>query len=155
GRDRRHHDRSDTLTGASLDQLSAERFSLVVLDLLVPVDEQDAVARGDAEERQESHERTERDATAGERREHATDQRHRQRQEDENREAPVSKAGLQEEEDAERGGAREAEHALLSGLTLRVLTEQLGVVLERELDVLQSLIDVASDGAEIAAPDVG
>src|SRR5262245_6026968 len=70
GRHRRHHDRADALTSPPCDQLRAEGLALVVLDFLVAVDEQDTVARGDAEQRQESHQRPQRDAAAGERREH-------------------------------------------------------------------------------------
>src|SRR5262249_39191435 len=155
GGERRHDDRSHAFAGATLNQLGTERFALVVLDLLIAVDEQDAVARSDAEERQESHQRPERNSATGERRDHATDERHRQGQEDEEGETPVSKAGLQEEEDAERGSASEAEHALLGGLTFGVFAEQLGVVLQRELDVLQAQVDVARHGAQIAPPHVG
>ena len=53
------------------------------------------------------------------------------------------------------GGEREEQQPVLGGLPLGVLAEHLGVVAQRELDAGQGRLDVADDGAEVAARDVG
>ena len=82
-------------------------------------------------------------------RHHPADQRRGQRQEDDRRQAPAAESGLQEQEDAERGGDREAEQALLGGLALGEVAEQLGVVFARELDRGQRRLDVGDDRADV------
>src|SRR5207247_6212633 len=101
----------------------AEGFAIVLLETLVAIDQQNAVARGDAEQREESDQRPERDAPAGERCQHSAHQRHGEGHEDQRGQTPAAEARLQQEKDTDCGRYRETEHALLSSLPLRVLTE--------------------------------
>ena len=67
GAQRRHQDRRQAFAGAAQDQRQAERLAFDLLEMLVVLDQHDAVARGDAEHREEADQRAERD-DAGRRR---------------------------------------------------------------------------------------
>ena len=111
---------------------------------------------GDTQHRQEADQRAERDdpvAQVGG--QHPAHQRRGQSQEDERGQPPAAEGGLQQQEDADGGGDAEAEQPLLGGLPLGELAEQLGVVLEREVDRGQLRLDVADDRAEVATTHVG
>src|SRR5690242_20455411 len=53
------------------------------------------------------------------------------------------------------GGDREQQQVVLRGLPLRELAEQLGVIALREVDRLESFLDVADRRPEVALVDVG
>jgi hypothetical protein len=57
GRESRHQDRRQPLLRAAHHQRGPERLAFFTLEMLEVVDHQDPVARGDAEHRQEAHER--------------------------------------------------------------------------------------------------
>ena len=140
GRERRHEDRREPLERAAHDQLRAEGLALEALEVLEVVDHEDAVARGDAEDGEEPDQRADREDPVGA--EHdgqqTADERHRQSHEREDRQPPAAERGLQQQEDPDRGGDAEEDHVVLRVLALLVLAEQLGVVAEREVDVLRA-----------------
>ncbi len=86
-------------------------------------------------------------------RQHAADERHRQRQEGERRQAPAPEGRLQQQEDPDaRRRSPTDEQPLLRGLPLLVLTEDLGVVPERERRRSRARSSTSSrHGAEIAS----
>ena len=64
-------------------------------------------------------------------------------------------AACKQQEDRERAAAAEEEQRSLRSLTLRELSQHLCVVPEREAAVLEALVDVVRDRAEVAPTHVG
>ena len=95
------------------------------------------------------------DAVAEVCRQNPADQGQGQCQEDQRGQAPVPEGGLQQQEDADRGDRPRSRADAAGSLPLSVLAQELGVVLEREVDRLQTALDIARDRAEVAAADVG
>ena len=85
---------------------------------------------------------------------HASDQGDRQGEERERRQAPAREGGLEQEEHADRRGDREDEQALLGGLSLGELPEQLRPELERQLNVPETILELPDGGPEIPPVDV-
>ena len=133
------------------------RASLVPdLELLQVTNQNHAVTRRQPEQRQECQHRSERElGSVDEGRQHSADQRDRQCQECQYRQAPAAEGRLQEQEDGDRGGPSKGQHSpavdLLTGRALK----HLGVVLEREAHVREPALDVAGDRFEAAPADVG
>ena len=67
GGERGHQDRREPFLGAAQHQVAAERHPFLDLEMPVVADQHDAVARGDAEDGDESDERSERQHAAGQR----------------------------------------------------------------------------------------
>ena len=117
---------------------------------------QDPVACGDAEHGKEPDQRSERDRAHGAPgREHAADERDRERQEHQRRQPHAGERGLEQEQDRDRGANPHLQQAVLGGLALGRLAEQLDAIAERELDLGQPGLHGGGDRAEVGAADVG
>ena len=124
---------------------------------LEAIDQHDAVAGGDAKQREERDQRAERERSAvDERRQHPADEGHRQGEEGQPRQAPAPESGLEEQEDGDQGSDTEAHDPSQADLLgRRGLREHLGVVFEWELAVREAIFDVGGHRVEAAAADVG
>ena len=140
-----------------MTSVGPERLALVLLEVLEVADLHDAVAGHDPEDREEPDERAERDDAVAEEvgGQHAADERHRQREERERRQAPAAERRQQEEEDADGGEDAVEEQPAVGLLPLLVLPGHLGVVADRELHLLEPVLDVLGDRAEVATLHVG
>ncbi len=65
------------------------------------------------------------------------------------------KDSQQDQEHADRRGDGKEHQAVLGGLPLGILAEHLGVIAQRELDLLEAAVDFGHDGAEVASRHVG
>ena len=152
GRQGRHQDRRQALLRAAHHELRPEHLALVGLEVLEMVDHQDAVPSRDPEHRVEPDERAERqDAAADPCGECSSDQCNRQRDEGQRRETKAPERRLEQEKDRDRGTDSVDEQPILGLLSLGVLTEELCVVAKRKAGRLQSLLDLAGNGAQIAS----
>ena len=123
---RGHQDRREPLSRPSQDEFETEWIAFVLFEMLVMLDQHDAVARRYPEHSEQSGERSERDSVAGrERRQHSPHQGRWQGEEDHSCQAPGPEGRLQEEEDPERGGDPEDEQAFQGGLLILVFPQHL------------------------------
>ncbi len=140
GGERGHQDRREALASCPHHQVLAERLTLLPLEVLGVVDQQDAVAGRDAEDGEEADQGPERDHSAPEERgKNSAHQGHREGQEDQQRRAPAAERGLQQEHDGDGGQHCGGEQLSLRGLPLGVLAEDLQVVTPVELDIAELL----------------
>ena len=90
----------------------------------VVLEQQDTVARGDAQHRDHSDQRSERnDAVSREGREHTADQRRRKAEKDQARQPPAAERRVENEEDRGRNHNRRSKQILPRGLALLVLSQ--------------------------------
>ena len=127
-----------------------ERAGLRALDLLEVRDEHDAVPDGDAEDRDESDDRAERQPAAGgdEHGGEPADEGERHVHHREGGESCGAEVEHEEDEDAEQRERAEAEEALAGGGGGRVLAADLGVDTRGERGFRDRPADVARDGVE-------
>src|SRR5262249_4767311 len=133
-----------------------EWLSFVLFQMIVMIEEQNAVARRNPKNSQETHKRTERDDTItsiGPK--DSTNQGRRQSQKRERRQLPTAEAGVQQQKGARCSGNGCNQQASLSGLPFSGLAEKLRVILERKLELLDAGLNVSRHRAEVAPPDVG
>ena len=99
------------------------------------MDQHDAVAGGETQQREERDQGAERERGAvDERRQHSADESHRQGEEGQPRQTPAPESGLEEQEDGDQGSDAEAhDPPQVDLLGRRGLPEHLGVVFEWEL----------------------
>src|SRR5829696_7413776 len=145
-----HQDRREALFRPAQDERRPERLALFALEVLEVADHQDPVSSRDAEHGQEPDQRAEREDTATQpHREHPAHQRHRQGQEEHERQAQAREGGLQEGEDRERRSETVDEQVLLRGGQLGGLSQHLVAVPMWVLDSRDACLDLLRDGAEI------
>src|SRR5919106_4198622 len=100
-RQRREEDRPEAIARPAQDELPAEGVS--PLELPIVADQEDAVARGQPEHRNEAEVRAERErSTVGQHRQHSAGDRHRKGEEGQRRQAPGAEGRLEEEKHPDR-----------------------------------------------------
>src|SRR5215211_1287025 len=138
----------------ALNELGTERLSLVPLEVLEVLDEQDAVLRDDPQHPDEADQRAERECAAvGQRAERAAGEGQRQDRKRQQCQAEAAKGRLQDEQDPD--GCEDSEGHQPAPRGTSFLIEHLRVVLKRELSLLETPLHVAHNGAPTAAADVG
>src|SRR3989304_770077 len=153
---RSHQDRRKPFPCPAQDKLKTKRFAFLLFEMLIVTHQHDAIARRDPEHSQKANERTEReDAAAHICRQHSAHQGRWQGEEGQGRQPPATECGEQDEKHPDRSCNPISKQAVLGGLPLLVLAEQLRVVPKRELDLPEVPFEVADYGAEVASPHVG
>ena len=103
GHEGRHHDRDEPLGGAAKRGLEVPGASFHRDEMIEMGDHHDGIAGGDAEERDEAHERADGEgAAAEERRQHAADEREGQVREDQEKIAGVCEDERKQQDNARR-----------------------------------------------------
>jgi hypothetical protein len=162
GRDDQRHcrggreDRRQPVQRPAADEVGADSLALFALEILHAPDQQQCAARGDPQQRQERDRRPERELAAGDqRREHSAHQGQWQGHERQGGQAPAPERGLQQQEDRDHAPDPEREHAGRADLLGGGLGQHLGVVLEREAQLLEPGLDVAGHRADASPAHIG
>src|ERR671924_1316833 len=135
-RRRGHQDRREPVLRALKDERGAEGHALLPLEMPEVGDHEDAVPSRNSEHRQQSDHRAQCELAGAQLRGHErARESHREEQEDERSQPEASEAGLEEEEDDDRGEDAEERQVVLGGVQLGRFTEDLRVVAGREVDL--------------------
>ena len=106
-------------------------------------DQHDPVAHGQTQYRGDPEERAERKHAAAEiRRNESAECRYRHADDDEARQTPAPQRGLQQQDDHDRGRNQIAVQRPQRSLSLDMLAEHFGMILERERAFLDALLDL-------------
>ena len=152
---RGHQDRREPFFRSTEHQVAAERNIFDQFEVSIVAHEHDAVSRGDADDGDESDQRSEReDAASQERRDDGADERKRQRQKYERRQSSAAKVGQQDEEDGDDCANAEQRQSRRGCLSFGVLAEDLGVVPLLKRERRQLRLDVTCDRSEVSSSHV-